>query len=259
VDKLLSLGRRDNADGDLRYTDNAVQKTLSVREAVENKLRVCGGKQVSDLPRSVTKVMKEMVIEDYQLQPGTVDQLWRLVSYSPEIWEQVAKVLTGDVEFPGGGKHKKPTSMHNFTNLGNVPDAIVLKCFRDIVNGTMDLSQLDKSCAVYKAKKRVCDMVIDMIGALAPDDELGALINFAKSKRSKDPILWRDVVARFPLSTSDKHVDNFAKDIVNKKLKRNDTVPGFRPWIAKQIKRDQDSILLRANSASSAQLSQVGV
>ena len=128
----------------------------------------------------------------------SVNQYFQIAQLGPKAWPYCEKILQGQCKpFRNavGRKNKNkapkpipiPKSAHAFTLLGNIPDEVVAKLLRRVVEGEIDVVGLRKACTKVKGQLRLKTETIQFLtdrGNLQPDQD-GAYT-------------WKCVSAQFP-------------------------------------------------------------
>ena len=128
----------------------------------------------------------------------SVNQFFQIAQLGPKAWPFCEQILQGKCKpFRNavGRKNKSktpkpipvPKSAHAFTLLGNIPDEVVAKLLRRVVEGEIDVVGLRKACTKVKGQLRLKTETIQFLkdrGNLQPDQD-GAYT-------------WKCVVSQFP-------------------------------------------------------------
>ena len=149
---LKSWGILDNVKGQKRTYVSFQSKMISLHEDLVNLKNQMEDCDVKEFNRAQVS-LKESRKAEYAMGTNSFNQLWTLAAKSGEVWEELAKIFTGDVA--NASKFKKPKSASNFTSMGAIPDNDLLVLLRSVTAGRSSLKQFTDECKAYKATARV--------------------------------------------------------------------------------------------------------
>ena len=190
---------------------------ISLHEDLVNLKKQMNDCDVKEFNRAQVS-LKESRKAEYAMGTNSFNQLWTLAAKSGEVWEELAKIFTGDVA--NASKFKKPKSASNFTSMGAIPDNDLLVLLRSVTAGRSSLKQFTDECKAYKATARVQREI------LSHEDVLQSS--------------WVEAQEAFPTTCDDTFVAIWAQYIVTRVLPNKSPLPAeFHGMVQEKLTADR--------------------
>ena len=149
----------------------------------------------NEVPADVLASIKQRWSQYNGILSTSVCQYWTLAHHTGEIWTKIAKILDGNVVKIKGRDFKIPRSLHNFTQMGAIPDSVLAGLLENVCNGTWTLRDFSNQCIMYKATMQLRGMIIEFLQSLG-------------SLQVGKGVTWDQAKAKYPKLT-DEFVDTF--------------------------------------------------
>ena len=176
---------------------------------IQKKYSSSTGATAAVKKRDVTAKLKQLSTA-WSLPPQSVQQYWGISNRSDLIWNNIAKVFSGEVQHSTAVRFIKPTTLTHFVFMAKVPDVKIvywLDCMVRQDPQCRSTKQFMVKCVWYKKS-----IVIQQ-----------AVLGYMAVKHGSDYQDWDDLTLKQPWATPEWFSDQVA--VCPDKTKRNATLP----------------------------------
>ena len=180
---LFNIGTFDNAQQRLGKASVFADLVIRLRRQMQLAEEVNAGMDFSTEKKRMKDYRKRMLAAKGAMQhsmllgDGNFNLHWLCATVSDEAWVYLNRVLLGDWDegCNEDGKVQAPNSHTSLTKIKNVPDEVLITLFKQVLNCTIKLKELNRRCQVFKVKRKIFTLNWIMIAGFFSDEQVEAI------------------------------------------------------------------------------------